>query len=328
MSRRGTPGGARGRVSGWTGPLAAVVAAALLLAASAARASCCIFEDPLLAIGDVAARSGHLRLALEAETLSSTAAMDGHAGMEMSESIRQSALRAIAVYSPRERLNLVAAVPLERREWRIDGRGTPADPARLTGLGDIDVGARIAVWRRVAFVPDRKRIAVTRVQAVALSAGTSLPTGESGARADGVRLEEHAQLGTGAWGPYAGLVYQRQREPWALAVSASGRLRTRNAHGHRFGTAALANVQLEHDLLARVTGGVGADVRWGAPDVQSGHRVANTGGLLVSAAPSLSIGLADRVRVRVRAQLPVVQRLRGEQRADVSLVAGVSWDGG
>jgi hypothetical protein len=326
VSARGTPGAAAARARGRVGALAAA-AAALLLTASAARASCCIFEDPLLSIGDVAARGGHLRVALETEVLSSGAAMDGHDGMAMREAIRQATLRTIAVYSPLERLNLVAAVPFSRRDWRVSGGEMPGGGATLDGLGDVDVGARIALWRRVAFVPDRERIAVTRVQAVAVSVGTSLPTGENGARSGGVRLDEHAQLGTGAWGPYAGLVYRRQREPWAFAVSASARVRTENAHGYRFGSAVLASAGLEHELLPRMTGGLGADVRFGAPDARRGHRLANTGGLLVSATPSVAVGLGGRVRAQVRAQLPVLQRLRGDQRAGAGFVAGMSWEG-
>jgi Putative MetA-pathway of phenol degradation len=314
---RASPRALRGSL--WAG------AVALLVAAPAARASCCIFEDPLLAIGDVAARSGDLRLAVETEMLSSSAAMDPSAGMPMDEHVRQTTLRAIVVYSPLERLNFVAALPAIRREWRVSGGGMASDAALLTGLGDVDLGARLAVWRRVEFVQDPERIAVTRAQALAVSAGTSLPTGENDARRAGFRLDEHAQIGTGGWGPYAGLLYERQREPWAIAATATARLRTPNAYRYRFGDALLAGVDVQHDVLSRFSVGIGADVRWAAPDVQRGATVANTGGFLASATTSVSVGLAPGVRARFRAVVPLVERLDGDQRAGAAFVAGVSW---
>ncbi|WP_242393281.1 transporter [Anaeromyxobacter oryzisoli] len=325
------PSGSGGRAAlrGVRGALAAG-AVALLLGPPTAYGSCCIFEDPLLAIGDVAARSGALRLAVETETLSSTAAMqsgDGMAaGMAMVEHVRQATVRTVVVYSPVERLNLVAALPLVRREWRLTGDGMNDERVVLTGLGDVDLGARLAVWRRVEFVQDPERIAVTRVQALALSAGTSLPTGEDDARRDGLRLEEHAQIGTGGWGPYAGLLYQLSREPWAFAVSATARLRTPNAFGYRFGNAVLAGLDVQHDLFTRLSIGVGADVRWAAQDLLSGATVSNTGGFIGSGTASMSVGLAPGLQARVRAVVPIFQRLEGDQRAGAAFFASVSWN--
>lgn len=327
MRDRRSGGGERAGAAWGARALRGAFAAALVLAAPSARASCCIFEDPLLAVGEVAARSGALRLALEAEALSSSARSEAHPGMAMDEEVSQASLRVVAVHSPRERLNLVLAVPVVRRSWRLDGGGTGASSAVLSGVGDVDVGARWALWRRVAFVPDAKRVAVTRAQALAIAAGTSLPTGENGAGRDGVRLEEHAQIGTGAFGPYAGLLYQLQREPWSLSSTIIARFRTENRHGYRFGDALLAAADVQREALPWLAVGVGMDVRWAALDREDGGGVASTGGFLVAATPSLSVGLAAGLRARVRAQLPVVQRLRGEQHADPSVLAGISWDG-
>src|SRR6266540_264114 len=126
---------------------APLLAAALLAGACPARAACCIFEDPLLAIGDVAARSGTVRLALESEVGSSGGAMEAHAGMTMEESVRLATVRLTAAYSPLERLSLVATVPFARRAWRAEGADMPAERTTLTGVGDVDVGARLAHGR-------------------------------------------------------------------------------------------------------------------------------------------------------------------------------------
>lgn len=122
------------------------------------------------------------------------------------------------------------------------------------------------------------------------------------------------------------VLYQLQREPWAFAASATARLRTPNAYGYRFGDAVLVGVDVQHDVAARLSFGIGADVRWAAPDVLSGTTVANTGGFLASATSSLSVGLAPGVRVRLRAALPLLERLEGDQRVGAAFLAGVSWN--
>ena len=304
---------------------APLLAAALLAGACPARAACCIFEDPLLAIGDVAARSGTVRLALESEVGSSGGAMEAHAGMTMEESVRLATVRLTAAYSPLERLSLVATVPIARRAWRAEGADMPAERTTLTGVGDVDVGARLALFRQVEFVPDYARIAVARVQAIAVAAGLGLPTGENGERREGARLEEHAQLGTGAWAPYAGLAWQLQREPWAASISATARVRSENAVGYRFGRALVAGADVQRDVGSRLSVGLGADVRVAAPDREHGAAVASTGGLVVSAAPSATFAVGHGTQLRVRGQVPVLERLRGDQRVGVGVVAGVLW---
>jgi hypothetical protein len=79
-------------------------------------------------------------------------------------------------------------------------------------------------------------------------------------------------------------------------------------------------------VATRLSVGIGADVRWAAPDVQSGATVANTGGFLGSATASGSVGLAPGVRARARAMFPVMQRLEGDQRAGPAFVLGLGWN--
>ncbi len=320
-ARRHSGGAARRAPS-----LAALGALALLLVPAVVRASCCIFEDPLLAVGDVAARSGGVRLGLESEWLAARAGTQ-MAGAPMSEEVDQATLRAVAVYSPLERVNVVAVAPFVRKRWRARGGGMPEDAATVTGLGDVDLGVRVALWRSVEFVPDRERIAVTRAQALALSAGSSIPTGADGATSNGVPLEEHALIGTGAWGPYAGLVYRLQRAPWDLLASGTVRARTENARGYRYGAALLANVDVRREVLPdRLSVGLGVEARAAAADAERGTAVWSTGGAVVAAVPGLSLDLGWGFRLRARAPIPIWAALRGDQAARLGILVGVTWE--
>src|SRR5512133_505191 len=104
---------------------------AALLTAEAPRANCCVFEDPLVAVSDVAARNGALRLSLDGESSSSSAAMDAMPGLR--HEVAQTTLRLVAVYSPVERLNVVLVAPLARRQWRAIEDGMAAEAGAQAG---------------------------------------------------------------------------------------------------------------------------------------------------------------------------------------------------
>ncbi|BDG10771.1 hypothetical protein [Anaeromyxobacter paludicola] len=302
------------------GHRAARVLLAFLVACSAARAaaSCCVFEDPLVAISDASARGGDLRVGLDVETLSSRAAM---AGMGHLEEVRQRTLRLTASYGLLDRVNVVLAVPFASREWNAENVSSHA-----TGLGDLEAGVRVAVWRRVDFVPHPTLWGVPRAQALALSAGTSLPTGESDLRRGGVRLDEHAQLGTGGYGPYLGALYRLQQDPWELVASASARVRTVNAHGYQYARGLLAGAEVQRRVGERFSLGGGLDVRWASADRQDGVAVENSGGVLLSGIVSASVRITDRASLRLRAAAPIASRLDGDQRPQLSTSAGVQLD--
>ena len=80
-------------------------------------------------------------------------------------------LRPVVVYSPFSRVNLVLQVPLVRKDWALSGTPTEGDRAAVPmGLGDLDLGVRVFLW-------DATSIRAQRRQNLALTAGTSFPTG-------------------------------------------------------------------------------------------------------------------------------------------------------
>ncbi|HET9554152.1 MAG TPA: hypothetical protein VFP50_14385 [Anaeromyxobacteraceae bacterium] len=295
-------------------PIRLALAAALVaaIAPQPARAcSVCACGDPLLAASEAPAMAGALRLTVDAEWLRVRAASD--AGPGLTDRLTQQTLRLGAVWSPADRLNLALAVPLTQKTMATVGAGPAAPVSDELGLGDVDVGVR---W----FPFTSADLGARRAQALGLSLGTSLPTGPRKAT-----LDEHGQLGTGAFGPYAGLLYRYGQGDLAAVASLTGRVRTLNADGYRYGGALLWTVQGEWDVHPRVSVALGLDGREAWADRAAGADVADTGGLVLAAAPAVSVNVAPGLFASLRGQLPVFTRLRGAQSVDPTMTLGLQW---
>jgi hypothetical protein len=274
----------------------------------------CACGDPLVAATDASSTPGEARAALESEWLTATAGTEENPAVR--ERVEQGTLRVLGVYSPSPGLNVVLQVPLEWKRSTVLG-APAADAVTQTGLGDVDVGAR---W----FILERSDFVAMRRQSVALSFGSSLPTGPNGARGpDGLRLDEHAQLGTGAFGPYAGLLYRVEGERWSAFASVTGRYRTENGAAYRYGPALGWTAQVQRSLGPRLAVGLGLDGRQAGADRSQGDAVPNTGGLVLAAAPSVYVGMTERLWLTVRAQVPIATRLYGVQDVGPTYAAGL-----
>jgi hypothetical protein len=289
---------------------------ALLVAPAPAWAcSVCSCGDPLAAAADAHAAGGDLRLALATEYLTQKAGSEGEPGAQ--DVLDQYTVRVTGAYSPVERLNLVATLPLVRKTMTMDHGGGGTTPvSRQSGLGDVELGARY-------YLLDQVNFAARRRQGIALSAGVALPTGENGARdAGGARLDEHGQLGTGAFGPYAGLAYRLELDDWNYLVAVSGRYRTENGSGYRFGSALLWTAQAQWSARPWLAFGLGLDGRNAGRDKDGGPPVENTGGLVLAATPAAYLKVYGDLWFDLRAQLPFFSRLAGDQTVGPNLVAG------
>ncbi len=65
--------------------------------------------------------------------------------------------------------------------------------------------------------------------------------------------------------------------------------------------------------------------RYARRDSIDGEAQTNTGGLVLAAAPGVAAGLTDALWLRVRAQLPVVTSLYGEQSVSPTYFASVQY---
>ena len=301
-------------------PLAALLAlAAILLTAPRPAAACsvCACGDALVAVAEMPGNVGQLRLTLEADVLTMTAASE--AGPGLTDALTQYSLRLGVVWSPLDRLNLVLTVPATRKVMQLQGTGVDATTSDESGLGDVDLGVRWFVWESVDFG------ARTR-QSLALMAGTSMPTGPDDATVGGVRVDQHGQVGTGGWGPYAGVFYRLSGAVWSGFASASGRYRTQNSYGYRYGEAIVWSIQAQFQPLSWLVAALGVDGRAAAADEDSGETVPDTGGLVLAAAPGLHFNVAKGAWLVARAQIPFYSRLLGEQTVGPVWTAGVRYE--
>jgi hypothetical protein len=318
-----------GMLRWWSVGLAAMLA--VVVVPEARACSVCGCGDPLLAASDPAAIAGMLRLQVDTEHLGMTAGSDERTGYV--DHLSQWSYRLNVAYRPLSRLALVATLPLLDKTIRSVGAGTDEVSSHLTGPGDVELAGRYAVWRQIDF--SRRR-----VQEIALSLGTAFPTGSSNAQTtDGgaiVPVDPHGQLGTGGWGPFAGIHYRLEQGDWLGYADASYRLRTTaNFFDHstyKFGEAVLGGLHAQYRPLPRLVVDLGVDARFArvdkaaAPDDGGASTVPNTGGSVFSAAPGVYVNAVGRLWLFGRAQLPFYQDLRGEQDVGVVAAAGLQYE--
>jgi hypothetical protein len=291
-----------------------MAAAALVAAAPHAAFACsvCGCGDPLVDVSDSVPYAVPLRVAVDFELLTATAASDEDPAAE--ESVTQVTVRPVVVYSPIESVNLVLQLPIVSKAWTLTGDGE--DGVTHAGLGDIDVGARWFFFEKTDFDTQSR-------QALGLTGGITLPTGANGATEAGVRLDDHAQLGTGAFGPYLGLSYAYHRDPWNLFTTVMGRVRTRNSYGYHYGDALQWGVRGDYRILDGLAVELGVDGRYAAFDTLDDEDQTNTGGLVLAAAPGLAVNVVDDLWLRARVQIPFVTSLHGNQTVGPTYFASV-----
>ena len=298
---------------------AVVLVASILLSPGVARAcSVCGCGDPLVLAGDSMPVANALRFALEYEYLTATARSDD--APDRTESVTQMTLRPVVVYSPFSRVNVVLQVPLVRKDWALSGTPTEGtETAVPMGLGDLDVGVRVFLW-------DATSIQAQRRQNLALTAGTSFPTGaDTATTPDGERIDQHAQLGTGAWGPYVGALYAFHQDPWNFFLSVTGRFRTTNSFQYRYGDAVLWSAQLRFRVVEPFAIQLGVDGRYAGRDRSAGVLQENTGGLVVSAVPGLAWNVSGPVWLLAQVQVPFATHLFGEQTVGITATASLQY---
>ena len=284
-------------------PICLIVAVIELCAGLADACSVCGCGDPLASAAEAYLKGGQLRLALDTELLSARAATE-EPGVE--EQVTQYTLRPVVAYAPIDALAFVVQIPVVRKDWSQSGGDQAPTTANPTGLGDVDVAARV-------FVYTNTRLAQMSRETLALVAGSSLPTGNNSMQENGVRIDEHAQLGTGAFGPYAGVIYGFRRDPWNFFASVAGRVRTRNSYGYKYGSALLWSLRGDYRILDWLSAGVSLDGRYAARDDLSGTLQTNTGGLVLAVVPGIKLRLYSELWLYGSVQIPVITHLFGDQ---------------
>ena len=315
----------------WYVHSALTVSALLLSAPKSEACSICGCGDPLLAASDPAAITGRLRLQLDTEYLRIDAGTDGQPGF--TDRLTQWSYRINAVYRPISRLSFVVTLPFLDKTIHTVGGGTDVTASHLSGLGDAELGARYALWRSID-------LGIGRVQEFALAAGAMMPTGANDAKTTDtngtvIPVDPHGQVGTGGWGPFLGLHYRFEQVNWLGFADLSYRLRTTGSYfdgsKYKFGDAALWSVHGQYRPLPTVAVDLGIDGRYARVDQataagdSSADSVDNTGGALLSAAPSVYLNAVRAFWVFVRFQIPFYKHLYGDQDVKPSVALGLQY---
>lgn len=291
---------------------------AVLAAPPQARAcSVCACGDPLAAIAETPGNRGALRLTLEAESLTMTAGSESMAGM--TDELTQWTLRPAVVWSPLPSLNLVATVPFTNKRMDETGMGMDSTMSDLSGLGDVELGVRWFPFESVDFAARLRHSG-------ALMAGTSFPTGNNDAASNGVRVDENGQLGTGGFGPYLGLFYRLSGDAWSGFATFTGRVRTENSYGYRYGESLHWALQGQWQPGSWFAASLSFEGRSAAADRVDGAPVPNTGGLVLAATPAVHFNVFAGAWLFARAQLPFYTALLGEQTVGPVFTAGIRYE--
>ncbi len=297
--------------------LAAAVALATL-PAPARACSVCGCGDPLVGVGQVAGPAGQFGLELDGQYLSMKAGGEEPGSLDV---LDQWSLLLTASYTPVANLNLVVTLPWVWKGMTMQmADGSTMQTSNLNGFGDMQVGARWFFWEDVDLG------ARTR-QTLSVSAATFIPTGNNSAvDAEGVRVDEHGQIGTGGWGPNVGLFYRFQGDAWSAYAGVWGLYRTTNSYGYRFGPALLWTAAGQWSPLEWLSVALGVDGRTAGSDVLDGADVENTGGLVLAAVPVVYARVLPSTWLVARAQLPFATALNGIQTVGPVFTAGLRYE--
>jgi hypothetical protein len=302
----------------WALALALISLGLALLPSRAGACSICRCGDPTFnALGTNVYSAGQFHLALDWERFSKTQLTeDGGTDAEV-----ENRYTATLSYSFGERFLVVARVPFSHRDLTTT-LGEEKEEVTTDGLSDPEFYGLVRLWSS-SFGPGLGRR--TWISAVF---GVKTPWGRNDIRQDGVRVDEHAQSGTGSTDLFGGLsgFYLFDADS-ALFASAQYRGTGRSTFGYKYGDIVLANLAYERKLSEVFDGVVELNFRHAKRDQVSADREVdpNTGGSILYVTPRLLVNVGKGIVLRLAVQVPVVERLFGVQDEKVNYNAGLTF---
>jgi hypothetical protein len=234
---------------------------------------------------------------------------EGDPADEMEAQI-ENRVTALGSYGFNERFMLTARVPYSVRELTETTAGEEPESIHTDGWSDPEIYGQLRLWAS-EFSGD-----VGQRTSLCLSAGVKTPWGQNDLQQQGVRVDEHAQPGTGSTDLLANLALLHVIDhESSLFVSGGYRYTGDNDHGYRYGSAALANLAYEHKLGGGFDAVLELNYRFAEKDEvdAQGTLDDNTGGSLLYVTPRLLAPLGGGVVVRAAVQIPVLRDLNGFQ---------------
>lgn len=277
--------------------------------------SVCGCGDPLQSAAFSLPRAGNMRLSFQAEYLQASAAGDQP---NQTESLKQQSMNGLLFYSPTSDLSLILEVPLVVKQWSLIGGSDPSRSANPAGLGDINIAARYFLWSAMD-------MSEGSAHALAVSLGAYLPTGNDNGQSDGERIDQHAQLGTGAWGPHVGLYYTMRNDDWNFTANVTGIAHTRNSFDYHFGNAVRWGVQGQYHVSDPFAVSLALEGRTITQDNDGGDAVANTGGTVVTISPGAWWNPIGNWALYAKVQIPMITNFIGQQTVGTMAMVGTQW---
>jgi hypothetical protein len=282
-----------------------VIALAVLVVifpAAAQACSQCLCGLPFPADALGGATPQQLRFGLEDRYLSKSNALEDAPGLEIEHEHR---VAGFALWRASDRLALLGRLPYNMKEIRAAAVGEAATRQTENGLGDAEAMALVGLMRGEGMHPST----------LAAVLGVVAPTGANDRRgADGERLDQHLQPGTGAWSGSAGLNANLVVRAGTIGASLLGRWNANNRFGYHYGNALLYDLGVTSrerhglSLVAQLNGRTADGDR-----LEDGSIGEHTGGTVVYASPGVRWNTEVGVTVEAGLQIPVYERLRGVQ---------------
>jgi hypothetical protein len=270
--------------------------------------SMCHCSDPVYRLVEGQFGLQAVRLSLEMDQYSKDQVAEGFASGRETET--ENRVTLAAAWAPSPTFRLVARVPFASRTLE-----DPAGASTLKGVSDPDLNAQYAFFRSSRGRP----------QWLAVTGGIKSSWGQNDRELNGIRADEHLQPGSGAAAISAGLAYsleQSAQSHWY--ASGGGRWSGRNASGYRYGDAFTAVAAYQRGMNSWMSAAAEFNFRVTDKDDNDGVLDPNTGGSVLYVTPRVNLALGrGPVALRLGVQIPVMQRLYGDQNEHTNFLTGL-----
>ncbi len=217
-------------------------------------------------------------------------------------------------WSPHDRVTVALRLPWITK-WLTPAGGSLET---INGLGDLELSARIVVFRERPFAPHHLLWGI---------AGLKAPTGYRVFDPSGNPYPDDDQPGSGSWDPFVGVTYGWFGERLAFFASASYRATTANTRGYQRGSSLNVSAALQVRVWswAAFAGALEAS-SLRADTLPSGADAPDSGGTVIHLAPSLLITPVTDLLIKLTASVPVIHALNGTQDMGTQFVLALAWD--
>jgi hypothetical protein len=287
-----------------------LAAAATLAPRVASACAACGCGDPTLTVmGAELPFSGRKRVATEVSTQSISMGRDGIDAERVTDIRVDTSLS----WAPRRWLTISATLPVIHRQVDYVNLGHDT----IVGAGDLDLRAKVVVWRDRRFAP-RTLLSVI--------GGAQLPTGPLEKNMTGMPLMYDVQTSTGAVTPLAGVAAAHFFDRWSLYASAIGGLPFEGDAQTRLGPVLRSTIAAQYQPGVKWGLLVAVDTRLEGTTETKGKPLADTGGFVAFVSPAIVWSPMIDLLLEAQVRVPAVERLTGFQDNGVIVALSAAYD--